>query len=176
MYEINTPENLKFADYIAITQLARTLVDGYDRKDRARLLAAFAPHFTTDYRGALKGVSKRQYTPEDFVDECLSPGLLGDPRVRTQHLLGLPYFKSVTEDKIVVEWQQIASHGLRATDSDPEDNNALIEYHVGVRSYLEHEYVKIDGKWKVAYITPSALYSPGEVSKVLGLERAWKKD
>lgn len=31
-FEIYIPSNLKFQDYIAVCQCARTLADGYDRK------------------------------------------------------------------------------------------------------------------------------------------------
>lgn len=38
---------------------------------------------------------------------------LGLKPLVTQHLLDQPYFKSVTENEIVVQWQQLASHGRR---------------------------------------------------------------
>jgi hypothetical protein len=58
------------------------------------------------------------FTADAFVEEWLGPKHLGVKALATQHLLGVPYFKSVTEEEIVVEWQQMASHGRRIVGED----------------------------------------------------------
>lgn len=49
-FEIYIPENLKFADYIAVLQTARTWADGYDRKVNTKASPPARKSFNTTYR------------------------------------------------------------------------------------------------------------------------------
>lgn len=108
-----------------------------------------------------------QYTATEFADEWLSPQHLGLKPLATQHFLGLHYFKSVTETEVVVEWQQIASHGRRAAGEDFTNPMCKIEAESNHRSFMEHRFVKLEGKgWRIEGIRPSVIYQPGDFMDV----------
>jgi scytalone dehydratase len=75
----------------------------------------------------------------------------------------------VTDNEIVVQWQQLASHGRR-TDEDVKNgvmdtSSSILETSDG-RSYMEHQFVKVEGRWKIARITPSLLYQTGDFMRI----------
>ncbi|KAL4804546.1 NTF2-like protein [Aspergillus unguis] len=165
VFQIYNASNLAFQDYIAIVQSARTLADGYDKKDEERLRAVLAPTVEVDYRLVSTTIQQRTCSREEFITDFLSPDLLGCQTLLTQHLLGQPYFKSVAEDEIVVEWQQIAGHGRWIRDSHPLKKQ--VDKTSDGKSYMEQKYIKIDGVWKLALLKPSLLYEIGEFGDVM---------
>jgi len=168
-FEIYIPENLTFQDYIAIVQTARTWADGYDQKDHARLIATLAPEVTIDYTLIVAAWGAKHYTALDFANLWLSDEHLGLKPLATQHLLAQPYFKLVSGNEIIVQWQQLASHGRRADEdlnSGVKDTSNVITETSDGRSYMEHRFVKVEGKWKIARITPSLLYQTGDFMRI----------
>jgi scytalone dehydratase len=184
MFDIYFPDNLDFRDYINVSQVARTWADGYDRKvesltrrpvfastdthyqDKERLRASLASNVVVDYTGVVPSWGSKQYTASAFVDEWLSPAHLGLKSLATQHLLALHYFKSVSDLEIVVEWQQIASHGRRSEGEDFANPMCKIEAESNHRSYMQHTFVKENGRWRIAVIRPEILYQPGDFMEV----------
>ncbi|THV53812.1 hypothetical protein BGAL_0041g00200 [Botrytis galanthina] len=158
-FEIYIPSNLTFQDYIAITQCSRTLADGYDRKDKARLRASLAPNIIVDYTLVV---------PEwdVFVEEWLGPIKLGVKALATQHLLGAPYFKSVTESEIIVEWQQLASHARKVVSEDYNHPHCKIGETSDGRSYMQQTFVKVEGQWRISVIKPEVIYHTGDFRAV----------
>ncbi|KAL3484163.1 NTF2-like protein [Aspergillus germanicus] len=163
-FNIYVPENLSFADYIAIVQTARILADGYDKKDRARVLAAVAPEVTVDYSLIVPAWGRKTYKGEAFASAWTAMEMLGNPVLATQHLLGQPYFTSVSEATITVQWQQLASHAR--WESDARGVGGTVRESSNGRSFMEQEFRKVDGKWKIAAITPSVLYTTGDFTRV----------
>ncbi|KAF5532843.1 NTF2 [Fusarium phyllophilum] len=163
MHEIYEPTGLEFRDYVAVCQVSRTLQDGFDRKNRDLICAALAPSMTLDYRSVWPEVPVKTYTPDSFVQECLSAEKLGNRLLSTQHMLGVPYIHSATSDEIAIEWQLIASHGRRG---DGDDTSSKIEEQCNARAFLLHKYSKIDGKWKISYIKPTVIYTPGDTAQI----------
>ncbi|KAL2784223.1 NTF2-like protein [Aspergillus keveii] len=164
-FHIYIPENLSFADYITIVQTARVLADGYDTKDRARVLAAVAPEVTVDYSLIVPAWGCKIYTGEAFASAWTATELLGNPILATQHLLGQPYFTSVSEAVITVQWQQLASHAR--WEGDARGAGGKVGESSDGRSFMEQEFRKVDGKWKIAAITPSLLYYTGDFTRIL---------
>ncbi|KAJ0116965.1 scytalone dehydratase [Diaporthe amygdali] len=164
-FEIYIPENLKFSDYIAVLQTARTWADGYDRKDIDRLSASLASSVVVDYSHIVPHWGEKTYTGLGFAQEWLSPEHLGLKPLATQHLLGLPYFKLVADEEIVVEWQQLVSHGRREGDVTHAVQEGVSETS-DHRSYVEHRFIKVDGKWKIAKITPKLIYNTGNFMRI----------
>ncbi|KAJ0417660.1 NTF2-like protein [Aspergillus carlsbadensis] len=163
-FDIHVPENLSFADYIAIVQTARVLADGYDRKDRARVLAAIAPEVTVDYSLVVPAWGRKNYAAEAFASAWLAPEGLGNPVLATQHLLGQPYFTSISDSAITVQWQQLASHAR--WEGEARGAAGKVGESSDGRSFMEQEFRKVDGKWKIAAITPSLLYHTGDFTRV----------
>lgn len=136
------------------------------------MLASLASDLIVDYTGVVPAWGQKEYKAEVFADEWLSEEHLGLKPLATQHLLGLHYFKWVTADEIVVEWQQIASHGRHQKGEDPANPMRKIEEQSNHRTYMEHKFVKTERGWRIAVIKPSVLFSPGEFMKVRRAENA----
>jgi scytalone dehydratase len=60
---------------------------------------------------------RKTYAAEAFANAWLAAEGLGNPLLATQHLLGQPYFTSVSGAAITVQWQQLASHARWEWDS-----------------------------------------------------------
>jgi scytalone dehydratase len=125
-----------------------------------------ASDVVVDYTGVVPAWGRKEYKAEAFADEWLSELHLGLKPLATQHLLGLHYFKSATEKEIIVEWQQIASHGRHEKGEDGANPLRKIEEQSNHRTYMEHTFVKREGNWKIAVIKPSVLFSPGDFMNV----------
>ena len=128
--------------------------------------AALADHVTIDYSNVVPAWGEKHYAADDFVELWLSPEHLGLRPLATQHLLGLPLFKSVEDARVVVEWQIIASHGRRAPGEDATNPMARIEEESNHRGFLEHSFVRIDKGWKIQKIKPSVTFQPGDFMHV----------
>ncbi|PKY07886.1 NTF2-like protein [Aspergillus campestris IBT 28561] len=169
-FNIYIPENLAFSDYIAVIQVARTWADAQDRKDPERFRATVAPEVTIDYSLLIPAWKSKVYTADDFVATWLAPDRVGLPVLATQHLLGTPYIKSATANEIVMEFQEVASHGRR------QDYHGAFGGKIGEtadgRGWVEHHYVKIDGQWKIDLIKPSIIYMAGDWERVRRAEGA----
>jgi scytalone dehydratase len=93
---------------------------------------------------------------------------LGNKALATQHLLAQPYIKSVAEDEIVVQWQQLASHGRWEDDGPAQETGKkkmIVDTSDG-RSWMEHKFVRIEGRWKITRITPELSYDTGDFMRV----------
>ncbi|RYP65888.1 hypothetical protein DL771_008072 [Monosporascus sp. 5C6A] len=164
-FNIYIPENLAFSDYIAVIQVARTWADAQDRKDPERFLATVAPEVTVDYSLLIPALKSKVYTADEYVATWLAPDRVGLNVLATQHLLGMPYVKSATTDEIVVEFQEVASHGRREACVDDAFGGKIGETADG-RGWVELRYVKIDGQWKISLIRPSIIYMAGDWERV----------
>lgn len=132
------------------------------------LLAALAPEVVVDYSLIVPAWGQKAYKAEAFAVEWLSEEHLGLRVLATQHLLALPYFKSVTDEEIVVQWQQLVSHGRReqAVYGGANALNSKIVEESDHRSYMEHRFVKVEERWKIQRITPSLIYATGDFMRV----------
>ncbi|CAK7204888.1 hypothetical protein SEUCBS139899_007650 [Sporothrix eucalyptigena] len=165
MFELYIPENLEFRDYLAIVQTARTFADGYDQKDAERLRAVLGPVIEVDYRLITETIPIRTYTPDEFIAEFLSPKLLGNEKLLTQHFLGQCYIKSASRDEIVVVWQQNAGHGRWIEDSDPLRKQ--VDKTNDGKSYMQQRFTNLEGRWKITGLRPSLLYEIGNFNEVV---------
>jgi scytalone dehydratase len=137
------------------------------KQDLARLSATLAPEVIVDYTSVVPSWGEKRYTSHEFATEWLSPEHLGNKALATQHLLGQPEFKSVAEDEIVVQWQQLASHGRWEDGSATKGGKKrmIVETSDG-RSWMKHKFVRIEGRWKIARITPELTYDTGDFMRV----------
>ena len=131
------------------------------------LRAVLAPEVVADYERVKPQWKSKTYTAEAFIDEWLGPNHLGSSKALiTFHLLGVPYFTDVTPEKIVVNYQQLASHARRAAGGDWSHPQCEIEGDSDGKSWMEQTLVKIDGVWKISVIRPSIHYRPGSLEHV----------
>jgi len=106
------------------------------------------------------------FTADGFVAEWLGPKHLGVTALATQHLLGAPYFKSVTTDEIVIEWQQLASHGRRMVGEDFSHPMCKIGESSDGRSWMQQTFVKVNDEWRIKIIRPEVIYHTGDFGAV----------
>jgi scytalone dehydratase len=125
-----------------------------------------APKIVVDYSKVVPAWGSRSITADAFVEEWLGPKHHGVKALATQHLLGVPYFKSVTEEEIIVEWQQLASHGRRVLGEDFANPMCKIGETSDGRSWMQQTFVKVEGKWRVSVIRPEVLYHTGDFQHV----------
>lgn len=131
------------------------------------LRVALAPTVVADYAAVRPQWTPKTYTAEGFIDEWLGPNHLGSSRALvTFHLLGMPYFTSVTGDEIVVNYQQLASHARRAAGEDWSSSQCKIEGDSDGKSWMEQTFIKVGGLWKISVIRPSIHYRPGSLEHV----------
>lgn len=108
-------------------------------------------------------LGKKEYQSEEFISVFLSSQNLGQKTLLTQHLLGQPYFKSVSDEEIVVEWQQVAGHGRGQIDAEGTLSKRVSETSNGM-SYMEQRYLYIEREWKLSSVKPSILFETGDLT------------
>ena len=86
---------------------------------------------------------------EDFIAMVSDPGFLGDPLLKTQHLLGATEWVKVSDTEIIGYHQLRAAH-LRYTAPDHKVEEKRGHSH----ATNTHYYCKVDGVWKFAGLKP----------------------
>jgi hypothetical protein len=101
-------------------------------------------HIQIDYTH----VSNRKWEKidaEDFINMMSDPGFLGDPLLKTQHLLGATEWVKVADTEIIGHHQLRVAH-LRYSAPDFKVEEKRGHSH----ATNEHYYHKVDGVWKFA--------------------------
>jgi scytalone dehydratase len=91
---------------------------------------------------------------------------LGKKVLGTQHLFGIPYFKHVTADEIVIEYTQLGSHGRRAEGEDYEHPMSKIGETSDGRGWVQPAPIKVGGQWRISVIKPEAIYHIGDFQHI----------
>ncbi|KAK2757220.1 hypothetical protein FQN54_004734 [Arachnomyces sp. PD_36] len=152
--------NIELQDYLAIKQLAFEWADSMDNKDWDRLRSICAPTLMVDYSALGFPVFPRM-EPEEFIHMIGSPNLLGDPLVRTQHLLGAVKFQSLPDNEILSVHQIRAAH-QRYADTDLAD----VTYRGHGYGSVNLWYKKIDEVWKLSGVRPQIYWSELDFDKI----------
>jgi scytalone dehydratase len=118
-----------------------------------------------DYSSVNPSWGVKHYPSAEFAALWLSEEHLGLKPLVTQHMLGQPYFTHVAADEIVVEWQQLVSHGRRDGDVLDASVPNIKETSDG-RSWMRHRFVKVNGLWKITGITPLLSYHTGDWMRI----------
>ncbi|MCJ1341144.1 centractin- actin- protein of the dynactin complex [Bachmanniomyces sp. S44760] len=98
---------------------------------------------------------------EDFVGMISDPGFLGDPLVKTQHLLGATEWEKVSDTEVIGHHQLRAAH-LRYTDSSMQRIDRRGHSH----ATNIHYYKKVDGDWKFAGLRPTVRWNEYDFEKI----------
>ncbi|KAH8697921.1 Scytalone dehydratase [Talaromyces proteolyticus] len=153
-------ENIQLQDYIAITQIAFEWADSHDKKDWDRLRNILAPNLLIDY-----SIVGQQCFPhmksEEFVSMISSPNFVGDPLVRTQHLIGSANYEWVSDTEIVAVHQIRAAH-QRYANLD----TTTVAYRGHGYGSVKHWYKKLNGVWKLAGVRPEMYWSEHDFDKI----------
>lgn len=90
-------------------------------------------------------------------------GFLGDPLLKTQHLLGAVEWEKVSDDYIIGHQQLRAGH-LRFTDETHTVEKQRGHSHATNELY----YRKVDGEWKFAGLKPEVRWNEYEFETIFG--------
>ncbi|KAF4581218.1 conidial pigment biosynthesis scytalone dehydratase Arp1 [Ophiocordyceps camponoti-floridani] len=151
---------LSFQDYLELNDLLFEWGDSYDSKDWDRLRGIIAPTLYVDYSQIGKGVWK-EMPAEEFMAMVSSDGFLGDPCVKTQHLLGATRWEPVSDTEVIGNHQLRAAHQVY---EEPELINVKVKGHGHATN--KHFYKKVDGVWKFAGLAPLVRWNEHEFEKV----------
>lgn len=77
---------------------------------------------------------------------------------------------------IIVEWQQLASHGRREHGQDYADPMCSIDEISDGRSWVQHTFFKVDEAWKISEIKPEVIYHTGDFLQVGREDKVWHLD
>ncbi|KAJ5175045.1 Scytalone dehydratase, partial [Penicillium canariense] len=139
-------------DYLAVSRL-----------DWERLRKILAPTLMVDY-----SIVGHECFPdmdsEAFISLTSAPEFLGDPLVRTQHLIGAVKYESVSDSEI------IATHQIRAAHQRYKDSDlTTVEYKGHGHSIVKHWYKKFNGVWKLAGVRPEIYWNEFDFEKIFPL-------
>ncbi|OJJ07884.1 hypothetical protein ASPVEDRAFT_47077 [Aspergillus versicolor CBS 583.65] len=153
-------ENIGFQDYLAWKALAFEWADSIDKKDWDRLRNILTPKLLVDY-SMLGQPSTPDMESDAFIAWMSSPDFVGDPLVRTQHLLGAVSYEYVSEDEIT------AIHQIRAAHQRYSDDTlATVAYHAHGYGNIQHWYKRVEGAWKLSGLRPEMYWSENDLSKI----------
>lgn len=124
--------------------------NGYDEKDWERVKKILATSVRLDFR-ALHGELHESLSPDQFVAIIGDKKVIGDPRVKTQHLLGASHWGTSDDGDVVVKWQARVAHQRHAT----EDIMSEVVNKGHGHGVVEHTYRKVDGAWKIVGVKPN---------------------
>ena len=98
---------------------------------------------------------------DEFMAMAMDKGFLGDPCVRTQHLLGMSWYEKVSDTEVIGHHQLRAAHQVY-TAADLKTIKLVGHGH----ATNEHYYRKVDGVWKFAGLKPSVRWNEGDFEHV----------
>lgn len=90
-----------------------------------------------------------------------APGFLGDPLVRTQHLIGASRYEWISKTELVGNHQIRAAH-VRYNDLD----RSKVDYRGHGHSMVRHWYKKESGVWKLAGVCPQVYWNEYDFDKI----------
>lgn len=135
-------------DYLEIGNVAFEWAQSYDTKDWERLQQCLAPSIRLDFR-SLRGALHEDLSPTEYAAILSDKKLLGDKRLKTQHLLGRGKWEVLSNGTVHI-WHQIRVAHQRYTNEDL----AVVENKGHAHGTTQHWYRKIEGTWKLEGVEP----------------------
>jgi scytalone dehydratase len=135
-------------DYLEIRNAAFEWAESYDTKDWDRLRRCLAPSIRLDFR-SLQGSLHDKISPDEYVTILSGNNLLGDPRVKTQHLTGGSSWEFLSDGSVHV-WHQIRVAHQRYVDEEL----SAVANKGHAHGATQHWYRKIEGAWKIEGVIP----------------------
>jgi len=160
-----SPE-ITLTDYLDIRNLAFEWVLSYDTKDWDRLQRCLAPSIRLDFR-SLQGSLHEHLSPEEYVAILSDAKLLGDKRLKTQHLLGGSKWERSSDGSVQVCYQVRVAHQRYAD----EDLSVVTNKGHG-HGRVQHSYRKLEGTWKLESVAPKLEWSEYDLFGTLNPKEA----
>ena len=150
------------SEYIAVNNLAFEWAESYDQQDWARLKAILAPAIRLDFR-ALHGALQENITPDQYIAIHADPKVIGDPKVKTQHLIGSSRWGKVEEDGTVRVAHQVRVTHQRYTD---ETLKEVVSKGTG-DGVIHHTYKKFGEEWKITGNAPAMGWTEDDLFRTM---------
>ncbi|KAH8702104.1 conidial pigment biosynthesis scytalone dehydratase Arp1 [Talaromyces proteolyticus] len=152
--------DISLQDYLELSKVVFDWADSYDFKDWERLRGIIAPTLTVDYTQI--GLSRwESMDAEEYMAMVTDPGFLGDPTVKTQHLLGATWWEKISETEVIGHHQLRAAHQVY---TDPSLKTVRVKGHGHATN--EHYYRKVNGVWKFAGLKPTVRWNEYQFEEV----------
>lgn len=97
----------------------------------------------------------------DFLAMITNDNFLGDPCVKTQHLLGAHYWERISDTHVIGHHQIRAAHQVY---TGPDLEEVKLRGHSHATN--THYYTKVDGVWKFAGLKPTVRWNEHEFEQV----------
>jgi scytalone dehydratase len=98
---------------------------------------------------------------DDFVAMASDPHVIGNPRLRTQHLVGATRWVKTSDTEVIGYHQMRVAHQKYG-----DDNMSNVVATANAHGKGTVWYRKIDGVWKFAGIEPDIRWSVGDHNKI----------
>jgi scytalone dehydratase len=106
-----------------------------------------------------------EMSADDFISMMSSPSFVGDPLIRTQHLIGAANYEWISETEISATHQVRAAH-QRYSDAELTTVSGRGHGHGNAK----HWYKKIGGTWKLAGVRPEMYWVEHDLATVFSEE------
>ncbi|KFY92186.1 hypothetical protein V500_04273 [Pseudogymnoascus sp. VKM F-4518 (FW-2643)] len=163
---------ITFEEHLALSALLFNWADSYDSKDWERLSRILAPVLLIDYT-QVSGESYPAMAAESFVAMMSSPGFLGDPLLKTQHLLGACEWEKVNDDYVIARQQLRAGH-LRFEDETHKVEKQRGHSHATNEFYFKKTWIEdVEGgqgrwEWRWAGLKPVVRWNEYDFETIFG--------
>ncbi|UKZ94641.1 uncharacterized protein TrAFT101_009496 [Trichoderma asperellum] len=144
--EITMDTDISLQDYLAIRNIAFEWAESYDTKDWDRLQKCLAPSVRLDFR-SLHGALHENLSPGEY--STILFGMIGDKRLKTQHLLGGSQWERLNDGAIRVAYQIRVAHQRYVDESLGRVANKGHGHGV-----TTHWYRKFNEVWKLEGVAP----------------------
>jgi scytalone dehydratase len=120
-----------------------------------------APRFQIDYTAIGLG----RWDPmsaEDFLVMISNPKFLGNPTLKTQHLIGATWWEKVSDTEVIGHHQIRAAHQVY---TGPDLQTVKLKGHG--HGTNENCYRKVNGVWKFAGLKPTVRWNEGHFEEII---------
>ncbi|ETS86269.1 hypothetical protein PFICI_00097 [Pestalotiopsis fici W106-1] len=155
--------NLEFADYIALRNLAFDWAESYDTKNWELLKQCLAPSTSLDFR-LLQGNLYENLSPDDFAG--IIAKMIGDKRLKTQHFIGATKVECLDDGSVKVEHQIRVAHQRH----ESEDAASPVSNKGHGHGVTTHWYKRFGEYWKITGALSNLYWSEDDLFGTLALE------
>ncbi|KAB8304577.1 hypothetical protein EYC80_003956 [Monilinia laxa] len=149
-----------FQDVIGCQAALYEWAESYDTKDWERLSKIVAPVLRIDYRSFLNMLWEKM-PAEQFIAMASDQKVLGNRRLKTQHLVGVTKWVQTSENEITGYHQMRVAHQRY---KDDELKEVEIKGHAHGKGTVW--YRKVDEVWKFAGIEPDIRWGEYDHEKI----------
>ncbi|KPM46521.1 hypothetical protein AK830_g45 [Neonectria ditissima] len=110
------PLDFTYSEERAFREITFQWAIAWDKKEPAVLESIAAPEIIVDLRALVPGATVETMTGKALAERTFAAYHLGDPQLKTQHMLGMVAFKRITEFEATGDWQCRTLHTRNLDD------------------------------------------------------------